>query len=156
MALGELMEQELAVFSGLIGGEDVAAELAEILQPGSEVRGKLFVDFAAQALRERGTFAGGGDGDLQIAASDYRAEVEVAVRRVVDRVAEDVAGYGFFINGRVYSGVIGCGYYQKYFVEIGGLEIALMEFNMALLGECGDVGMNARRDDAQFCLGAQQ
>ena len=82
-------------------GEDFAAKLAEILEPGAEVVGQLLVDFAAEALGEGGAFAGGGDGDLQVAAADHRAEEEVAVGNVVDAVAEDAALDGSAIDGGV-------------------------------------------------------
>ena len=74
-----------------MGGEDVAAELAEICEPGAEVLRQLLVDFAAEALGEGGAFTCGGDGDLEIAAGDDGAKEEVAVGDVVDAVAGDVA-----------------------------------------------------------------
>ena len=91
LAVGEFMEQELARFAAGMGGENFAAKLAEVFEPGAEVVGELLVDFAAQALGKGGAFAGGGDGDLQIAAADDGAEEEVAVGNVVDAVAEDAA-----------------------------------------------------------------
>ena len=59
---------------------------------------ELLFEFFAEALGERGAFAVGGNGDLEIAALDDRAVVEVAVIDVVDGVAEDVALVGFAIN----------------------------------------------------------
>ena len=59
-------------------------------EPGAEVVRQLLVDFAAQALGDGGAFAGGGDGDLQVAAADHGAEEEIAVGDIVDAVAEDV------------------------------------------------------------------
>ncbi len=44
--LCELMEQELAGFAALVGGEDFAAESPNFCEPGAEVGGELVVDFA--------------------------------------------------------------------------------------------------------------
>jgi hypothetical protein len=107
--MGQLVQEQIAGFSGGRGGTDVAAERAEYGEPGSEVGGKLGVDFAAETLRESGAFTCGRDGDLQIAAGDDGSKVEVAVGRVVDGVAKDVASQSFFVDGVVYAGCVGGG-----------------------------------------------
>jgi len=48
---------EVCVLHCGVGGEDIAAEFADIREPWTQIGRKLFVDFAAQALREGGTFA---------------------------------------------------------------------------------------------------
>jgi hypothetical protein len=88
---GQVDGAELARFAAGMRGENFAAQFAEILKPGAEVFRQLLVDFAAQALGDGGAFAGGGDGDLQIAAADHGAEEEIAVGNVVDAVAQDAA-----------------------------------------------------------------
>ena len=106
---GEGVEELLA---GLVEGlklEDLAAEVAEFGEPGAEVERESVVELLAEALSERGGVAGGGDGDLEIAAADERREVEVAVGRVVDGVAEDRFGGGFEVDRAVDFGDVGGG-----------------------------------------------
>ena len=79
--------RSLALFAARMRGENFAAQLAEVREPRTQICGQLLVDFAAQPLRDGGAFAGGRDGDLQIAAADDRAEEEIAVGNVVDAVA---------------------------------------------------------------------
>ena len=88
-ALGEGVEELLAGVVERLELKDLAAQVAELGEPGAEVEREGGVELLAQALGERGGFASGGDGDLQIAAADDRGEEEVAVGRVVDRIAED-------------------------------------------------------------------
>ena len=54
VTLGELMEEELALFVEGLGGDDLAAEVAEIGEPVAEVEGELGVDLFAEALGEGG------------------------------------------------------------------------------------------------------
>jgi hypothetical protein len=71
LTLRQLMQQQLARLAAGMRCENFAAQLAEIFKPRAEVFGQLLVDLAAQTLRDGGAFAGGGDGDLQIAAADH-------------------------------------------------------------------------------------
>ncbi len=94
LAGGEGVEELLAGFVEGLKLEDFAAEVAELGEPGAEVEREGGVELLAEALGERGRVAGGGDGDLEVAAFDDGGEVEVAVGWVVDGVAEDVFGGG--------------------------------------------------------------
>src|SRR5271166_4997319 len=98
---GQEMEPALGGFGiGGLGAEDFAGG-AEPIEPGGVLGSELLLEFLAEALGERGTFAVGGDGDLEIAALDDGAVVEVAVVDVVDGVAEDAALVGFEEDGGV-------------------------------------------------------
>ena len=59
-----------------------------VLRARAQSCGKLLVDFAAKPLGNGRAFAGGRDGDLQIAAAHHRTEEEIAVGDVVDAVAQ--------------------------------------------------------------------
>jgi hypothetical protein len=109
LAAGELVEEELAFVVEGLGGDDLAAEIAEVGEPVAGVEGELGVDLFAQALREGGAGACGGDGDLKVAATDDGGELEVAEGWVVDGVAEDVGGDGLVVDGAVDGGVVGGG-----------------------------------------------
>ena len=109
LAAGELVEEQLALVVEGLGGDDLAAEIAEVGEPVAGVEGELGVDLLAQALGEGGAGAGGGDGDLEVAAADDGGEVEVAEGWVVDGVAEDVGGDGLVVDGAVDGGVVGGG-----------------------------------------------
>ncbi len=92
---GEGVEE---LFAGVVEGfelEDLAAEVAELGEPVAGVEGEELVDLFAETLGEGGGVAGGGDGDLEVAAADDGGEVEVAEGRVVDGVDQDAGGLGF-------------------------------------------------------------
>jgi hypothetical protein len=150
------MKQKPSLFVARMGGEDFAAKLAEVLKPWAEVRGELLVDFAAQALGNGGAFAGGGDGDLEIAATDDGAEEEIAVGDVIDAVGEDAATHRFAINEGVYFGHIGGGDYQRVGVEVGRLKGALDPFKFAFAGELLDFGACGWRHDAELEAGCEK
>src|ERR1700736_240794 len=90
LAGGELVKEKLAGLVEGLGSDHLAAEVAEVGQPIAGVERELGVDLFAQALGERRAGSSGGDGNLQITATDNGREVEVAVRWVVDGVADDV------------------------------------------------------------------
>ncbi len=77
--MSQVVQKLRARGRGGCAGADIATQGAELLEPGTEVRGKLLVELAAEALGEGWAFAGGGDGDLQIAAGDGGSEIEIAV-----------------------------------------------------------------------------
>src|SRR6185437_16082454 len=104
----------------------------------------------------RGAFARGGDGDLEVAARDDGAEIEVAVGRVVNGIAEDVSLNGGVVNGGVYGRVVGCGNDEEGVVEIVGRKGALFEGDGSGSGESGDFRMDARGDDADAGFGGEQ
>lgn len=112
-ALGEGVEELLAGFVEGLELEDLAAEVAELFEPGAKVEGEGGVEFLAEALGEGGGGSGGGDGDLEVAAGDEGGEVEVAVWRVVDGVAHDGFGGGFEVDGAVDGGDVGGGDYEE-------------------------------------------
>jgi len=62
-----------------------------VIDPGAPLWTELLFKLAAQAGGKRGAAAAGGDGDLQRAAADNGGIDEVAVLRIVNRVAEDAA-----------------------------------------------------------------
>ena len=141
LALRKLVQEQTALFSAGMRGEDFAAQRAELREPRAEILGKLLVDFAAQPLSNGRAFAGRRDGDLQVAAADHRAEEEVAVGNVVDAVAGDVARKGFAIDRRVDFGHIGSGDDDEVAVEIGGRKFTLDQFQFSLGGELADFRM---------------
>ncbi len=87
LAGGEGVEELFALLVEGLELKDFAAEIAELGEPLAGVEGEGFVDFLAQALGERGGVAGGGDGDLEVAAADDGGKVEVAVGRIIYGVA---------------------------------------------------------------------
>ena len=106
LALGELVEEQAAGFVEGLGGDDFAAEVAEVGEPVAGVERELGVDLFAEALGEGGRVSGGGDGDLEVAAADDGREVEVAEGWVVDGVAEDVVGGGSSKTARLTAGTL--------------------------------------------------
>ena len=152
-ALGELVEEPLALFVEGLGCDYFAAEIAEVGEPVSGVEGELGVDLFAQALGEGGAGSGGGDGDLEISAADHGWEVEVAEGWVVDRVAEDTFFGGFSEDGSVDGGVVGGRYYEEVSGEITLLIGALMELELAGCGPVEDTVAGLRSDDGDLSVG---
>jgi hypothetical protein len=109
LTLGEFMQEKAALLVEGLGGDNLAAEIAEIGEPVAEVKWKLFVELFAELLGECRRVAGGGDGDLQVSAANDGGEVEVAERRVIDGVAEDAGCGGFGEDGAVDGRVVGGG-----------------------------------------------
>ncbi len=106
-------------------GENLAPESAYLRKPRSEIIRQLCVDLAAQLLGYGGTFAGGGDGDLQVSAPNHRSEVEVAVRRIVNAVDKNVPAHGLAVDRRVHFRIIRGRDDEEIAVEIGGFKYAL-------------------------------
>jgi len=156
VALGELVQEQAALFATRMRREDFAAQFAELGEPGTEILGKLLVDFAAQALREGGAFASRGDSDLQVAAADYGAEEEVAVGNVVDAIAGDAARDSLAIDCCVDFGHIGGRDDDEVAVEIGGLELAFDPFELAFGGELADFRAGLWRNHAELDAGLEQ
>jgi len=154
---GERVEELLA---GVVEGlelEDFAAEIAEFGEPGAEVEGQGGVELFAQALGERGRLAGGGDGELKIAATDDGREVEVAKGWVVDCVAEDGFAGGFEVDGAVDGGDVGGGDDE----EGAGGDVAfgkgaLMPEDFTGLREFGDCGRGFGGDDRDRGFGGAE
>src|SRR5262249_31007978 len=95
---GQIVEQALALLGGHVGGEGVGALLTELLEPGFVFGAELFLEFLAEALRERGALTGSGDGDLQRAAMRYSGIVEVAKLWNVHDVAEHATTVRFRVD----------------------------------------------------------
>jgi hypothetical protein len=84
----QLMQQQFALFAALDASPALhGASVPRFSSHGPQIFWELFVDLAAQTLRNSGAFACRRDGDLQIAAPDHRAEEEIAVGNIVDAVA---------------------------------------------------------------------
>src|SRR6185437_13667265 len=97
-----------------------------------------------------------GDGDLQIAATDDRREVEVAEGRVVDGVDKDTGGFGFGEHGAVDGGIVGGGDGEELRGEIAVLVFAEMQRNLARVSERGDAVIRLGRDDGDARVRGEQ
>lgn len=114
---GEVVEEALALFGiHVVGSEEFSALLAELLEPGFVLGAELLFEFFTEALRQRGTLAGSGDGDLQRATLHYGGVVEVAKLRKIHDVAEHAATAGFGVNVFVHFVRIGSGNDEKHSV----------------------------------------
>ncbi len=158
LALSELVEQQLALLVEGLGGDDLAAEIAEVGEPVAGVEGELGVDLLAQTLGECGAGAGGGDGDLEIAATDDGGEVEVAEGWVVDGVAEDIVGDGLVVDGAVDGRIVGGGHDEEvvFVGHVARFEGALLVVELAGRGELEDALAGVRGDDGDVGVGAAE
>ena len=142
------MEKQFAGFAAGKHFKNVAAKRAKIFKPGAEVFRELFVDFAAQALGKCRTLTGGGDGNLQIAAADHRAEEEIAIGDVVDTVAENAALERSLIDGCIDLRRVGGGDDQQIAFEVGKFKCTRKPFKFFFDGQLADFRMRVRCDDA--------
>jgi hypothetical protein len=131
LALGELVEEPLALLVEGLGGYYFAAKVAEVGEPVAGVEGELGVDLFAEALGQCGACSGGGDGNLEIATTDYGREVEVAERWIVYGVADDVFCGGLVEDGAVDGGNVGGGYDEEVPGEIAFCVLALVPCEFA-------------------------
>jgi hypothetical protein len=92
------MEQLLPGFHIENGCVQLFARDAQLFNPGFVFGAKLFFQFLAQALCERWTLAIRRNRDLKITAIYYSGVIEVAIVRIVDRVAENIAQTRFLKN----------------------------------------------------------
>src|SRR5580693_1722468 len=100
---GEEMEPALGGFgigAGAFRAKHVAGS-AKPFEPIGVLGDELLFEFEAEALGESRALAVGGYSDLEIAALDNRAVVEMAAVGIVDGVAKDVAAFGFGEDGSV-------------------------------------------------------
>jgi hypothetical protein len=72
-------------------------------KPHFIVRAELRFELVTKPLRQRRAFAVRGDGNLQIPALHNRTIVEMAMRDVVDGVAQDAARFGLAKNSSVHT-----------------------------------------------------
>ena len=156
LSLGELVQEEAAGFVEGFGGDDFTAEVTEVGEPVPEVERELVVQLSAKLLGEGGRVPGGGDGDLEVAATDDRREVEVAERRVVDGVADDAFLGGFGEDGTIDCRVVGGGDDEEGIVEVAVFVWALEQRYLAIGGEFGDYRVSLRGDDGDAGVGGAE
>jgi hypothetical protein len=147
--LGECMEQTLAFLSGWIGGDDIAAQLPERIERWTQIGGQGGINLSPQLLRQGGAFTGGRDGDLQFAPAPDRWKVEVAIWRIVGRIAENAVSARSEEDGRVDSGLVGCGYHQVGFEDVVAKEGALFPREYAVCCELSHCVNRLGRNDPQ-------
>src|SRR5262249_25007848 len=85
------MEQTPAPLGWRDGGEDLSTKFANVANPIRYRVIQTFLDFLANALRERGTFTGSGNRDLQGPAPNDGRKVKITMGRIIDAVAKDTA-----------------------------------------------------------------
>ncbi len=87
--------------------QDLAPQLAKLGHPGSQIRRQLCVNFPPQSLGQRRALTSGRDRDLQIAALHDRRKEEVAQRRIIGSVAQDMLPGGFLKDCAVHLPITG-------------------------------------------------
>jgi len=150
------VEAALAFLGVKVGSKDLLAHLSQVLEPGFVLRAKLFFQLFTQALRKGGAFSGGGNGDLQGPALDYRGVVEIAKFGDVHDVAAHAAAPGFAENLPVQFCRRRCGHHQEHALQVGRLESPLLPIDLPRGGPrthrrrgLGSHDANARAGDHQ-------
>jgi hypothetical protein len=144
------MQQSLASLAPGMSCEDFTPELAEILEPGAEVFGKLLVDLAAQSLGDGGAFSAGRDSDLQVATAYDRAKIKIAIWNVIDTVTNNIALHRGFIDRSIDLGRSRRRDDEELAVKVGGFEAAWNPVEIALQRELLDLGTGFGSDDGEI------
>jgi hypothetical protein len=125
--------------------EQFLAGGGEFLEPIFVFDGKILFKSFSQALRESGAVAASGDGDLERAAADHRAVVEIAVRGVVDHIAQNAAAPRFPENSGVKRGRGRGGHGEKNVLQIGRPKFARVPTDLSGAGPSANaIGCDGR------------
>src|SRR6266852_7624518 len=92
------MQQLLAFVAGSLSCQDLAALPSEFADALGELWSELAFQLQTQLLRQGRALAACRNGDLQVATSDHRGKIEVAVGRVVDYISEHSMPVGVGIH----------------------------------------------------------
>src|SRR5271156_299487 len=117
---------------------------------------QLLVDLAPQPLRQGGALPSGRYRDPEIATADDRPKIEIAVRRVVDRVTENIAFDCAAIDSGVDRWIVGRSDNEEYLVEIGVREFPPGDFKAPFPGQRGNLWPDSRCDYTQASLSRKQ
>jgi hypothetical protein len=145
------VQQQAALFTARVCGKNVATQSTYLREPWAEIIRQLSIDFTAQALRESRAFSGSGDGDLQRPSIHNRPEEEVAIRYVIDAIAENTSLDGLAVNGPVDPGLIRSGNHKLLSAEIGGFKRALSPFDRLFVGKCANFCVRCGGNYSQEC-----
>src|ERR1700726_3910659 len=144
------------VFFWIGPGAKFLASFAQRIQPRRILRGILLPQFFSETLCERGTFSVRGDGNLQIAALDDGAVVEMAVGDVVHGVAENTADFGGLKDCGVYRLNGSRGDNQSSVLQIGRSEFLRRPLNFAGFYPGGNLRINLRSDDPHASVSLEE
>lgn len=114
------------------------------------------LDALAQAPRQHGRHARGGDGHDQRRPVDDGRHLEGRQFGIVDHVAEYPARPRGLADRRVDGAVVGGGHHQPGAGQPGGFEAAVQAGDAALLGQGGERRIQARRAHDDLGAGLQQ
>jgi hypothetical protein len=134
---------------GGLGAKSFASG-AEPVEPSGVFGAELLLEFFAEALRERGRFAVGRDGDLEIATVNDGAVIKMAVIDVVDGIAEDVAVIGFGKDSGIYFFQRSCRDDQEPVVEVDGLKGFGEPFDATIANKLSEIAIDFGGDDRDF------
>src|SRR6266852_1726265 len=150
------MQKALGLFRLVLLGAEHIARDAEPLDPCGVLGAELLLKLLAQSLRECRAFSVGGDGDLQVAALDDRAVVEMAVFDVVHGVAEQAALVGFLKHLLIHRALRGGCDNQKCAVQVFAFKTFWAPIDLPITYPLAKLWIDLRSHDANFGAGIQQ
>jgi hypothetical protein len=150
------MEPDFGGFrvSGL--GAEHFTGIAEPVDPRRIFRTELLFEFFAETLGQGWALAVGGDGDLELAALDYGAAVEVAMVDVVHGVAKDVTLVSFFEDGGVDLGERSGSDDEEFAVEVSAFKWFREPINFAVAGPFHELGDELGGHDGNVSTGLEE
>src|SRR6266849_6188105 len=136
------MQQLLACVAGGFSCQDLAAQPSELADALGVLRSELAFQLQTQLLRQGRTLAPCRNGDLQVAASDHRGKIEIAIGWVVDYIAEHSMPASFGINFMIDFRRGSCCDHEFLVAGVTGCEAALVPLYSSFLspyrdGQCG-------------------
>src|SRR6266568_2820994 len=132
------MQQLLAFVAGSLSCQDLAALPSEFADALGELWSELAFQLQTQLLRQGRALAACRNGDLQVATSDHRGKIEIAIGWVVDYIAEHAMPASFGINFMIDFRRGSCGDHKVLISDVAGYEAALVPLNPSFLSPCRD------------------
>src|SRR5436190_2451233 len=150
------MQQLLACVAGGLSCQDLTALPSEFADALGVLWSELAFQLQAQLLRQGRALAACRNGDLQVATSDHRGKIEIAVGRVVYYIAEHSMPVGFGIHFMIDVRRGSCCDHEFLVADVAGCEAALVPLNPSFLSPCRDGQCGGRCDHMHEGAGMQE
>ena len=125
-----------------------SALLAEVFKPVSVDGWERIFQLPANPLRQGRAETAGGDSDLETPATNHGRIEEVAVRRVIDNIAENATPLRLLVDGVIHLRRRRRRNHEEDAIEVAGLEGSLQPDERALACRFRDRRRGGRSDDA--------
>ncbi len=130
--------------------------LAQRIEPWAQVFRQHCAQLFAQLHRQRRALTRSRDGHLQISALDDRRIIEIAVGRIIDRVAQHSALARCLGHRVIHFLAVSSSDNQKHAIKIVRYKLTPTPFDPALARPIFNLRMRIGRNNGHRCIGAQK